>query len=109
MYEEDIKALCKAITKASSKQNKELAAEIGISSVRFSTMLHQGDMKLSSFLRLLEVSGMQMEISPTEGGEIAKLLTKNKCNECAYRHIAEKVDSAKVHMDEKTKKLVIEV
>ena len=109
MYTEEIKTLCKALTRATDTPNKELAEKIGITPTRFSALIGQGDMKLSSFLKLLEVSGFQMEISPTENGEVAKLLTKNKCNECAYKHIAEQVEDAEVKLDEKTKKLVIEV
>ena len=108
MYTDEIKTLCKALTRATDTPNKELAEKMGITPTRFSALIGQGDMKLSSFLKLLEVSGFQMEISPTENGEIAKLLTKNKCNECAYKKIAEQVDSADVHLDE-NKKLVIEV
>jgi hypothetical protein len=108
MYTDEIKRMRKALTRATDTPNKELAEKMGITPTRFSALIGQGDMKLSSFLKLLEVSGFQMEISPTENGEVAKLLTKNKCNECAYKQIAEQVNSANVHLDE-NKKLVIEV
>jgi hypothetical protein len=71
-------------------------------------MTSQGDMLLSSFIRLLEVSGQEMLIQPSSNGVVVKVQKKNECNECAYKQIAEQVDSANVHLDE-NKKLVIEV
>jgi hypothetical protein len=50
-----------------------------------------------------------MEVSPSVEGAVVRVAKKNKCNECEYKKIAEQVDSANVHLDEKTKKLVIEI
>jgi predicted transcriptional regulator len=88
--------------------NKDLAADMGVAVTRLSTMTSQGDMLLSSFIRLLEVSGQEMLIQPSSNGVVVKVQKKNECNECAYKQIAEQVDSANVHLDE-NKKLVIEV
>jgi predicted transcriptional regulator len=108
MEREDIVALIKAVKKQSGKMNKDLAADMGVAVTRLSTMTSQGDMLLSSFIRLLEVSGQEMLIQPSSNGVVVKVQKKNECNECAYKQIAEKVDSANVHLDE-NKKLVIEV
>jgi predicted transcriptional regulator len=108
MEREDIVALIKAVKKQSGKMNKDLAADMGVAVTRLSTMTSQGDMLLSSFIRLLEVSGQEMLIQPSSNGVVVKVQKKNECNECAYKQIAEQVDSANVHLDE-NKKLVIEV
>lgn len=108
MEREDIVALIKAVKKQSGKMNKDLAADMGVAVTRLSTMTSQGDMLLSSFIHLLEVSGQEMLIQPSSNGVVVKVQKKNECNECAYKQIAEKVDSANVHLDE-NKKLVIEV
>ncbi len=108
MEREEIVALIKAVKKQSGKMNKDLAADMGVAVTRLSTMTSQGDMLLSSFIRLLEVSGQEMLIQPSSNGVVVKVQKKNECNECAYKQIAEKVDSANVHLDE-NKKLVIEV
>lgn len=107
MEREDIVALIKAVKKQSGKMNKDLAADMGVAVTRLSTMTSQGDMLLSSFIRLLEVSGQEMLIQPSSNGVVVKVQKKNECNECAYKQIAEQVDSANVHLDE-NKKLVIE-
>ena len=108
MEREDIVALIKAVKKQSGKMNKDLAADMGVAVTRLSTMTSQGDTLLSSFIRLLEVSGQEMLIQPSSNGVVVKVQKKNECNECAYKQIAEQVDSANVHLDE-NKKLVIEV
>ncbi len=108
MEREDIVALIKAVKKQSGKMNKDLAADMGVAVTRLSTMTSQGDMMLSTFIRLLEVSGQEMLIQPSSNGVVVKVQKKNECNECAYKQIAEQVDSANVHLDE-NKKLVIEV
>jgi predicted transcriptional regulator len=108
MEREDIVALIKAVKKQSGKMNKDLAADMGVAVTRLSTMTSQGDMLLSSFIRLLEVSGQEMLIQPSSNGVVVKVQKKNECNECAYKQIAEQVDSVNVHLDE-NKKLVIEV
>ena len=108
MEREEIVALIKAVKKQSGKMNKDLAADMGVAVTRLSTMTSQGDMMLSTFIRLLEVSGQEMLIQPSSNGVVVKVQKKNECNECAYKQIAEKVDSANVHLDE-NKKLVIEV
>ncbi len=108
MEREEIVALIKAVKKQSGKMNKDLAADMGVAVTRLSTMTSQGDMLLSSFIRLLEVSGQEMLIQPSSNGVVVKVQKKNECNECAYKQIAEQVDSANVHLDE-NKKLVIEV
>lgn len=108
MEREDIVTLIKAVKKQSGKMNKDLAADMGVAVTRLSTMTSQGDMLLSSFIRLLEVSGQEMLIQPSSNGVVVKVQKKNECNECAYKQIAEQVDSANVHLDE-NKKLVIEV
>ena len=108
MERTEIVALIKAVKKQSGKMNKDLAADMGVAVTRLSTMTSQGDMLLSSFIRLLEVSGQEMLIQPSSNGVVVKVQKKNECNECAYKQIAEKVDSANVHLDE-NKKLVIEV
>lgn len=108
MEREEIVALIKAVKKQSGKLNKDLAADMGVAVTRLSTMTSQGDMLLSSFIRLLEVSGQEMLIQPSSNGVVVKVQKKNECNECAYKQIAEQVDSANVHLDE-NKKLVIEV
>ena len=108
MEREEIVALIKAVKKQSGKMNKDLAADMGVAVTRLSTMTSQGDMLLSSFIRLLEVSWQEMLIQPSSNGVVVKVQKKNECNECAYKQIAEKVDSANVHLDE-NKKLVIEV
>lgn len=108
MEREEIVTLIKAVKKQSGKMNKDLAADMGVAVTRLSTMTSQGDMLLSSFIRLLEVSGQEMLIQPSSNGVVVKVQKKNECNECAYKQIAEKVDSANVHLDE-NKKLVIEV
>lgn len=107
MEREDIVALIKAVKKQSGKMNKDLAADMGVAVTRLSTMTSQGDMLLSSFIRLLEVSGQEMLIQPSSNGVVVKVQKKNECNECAYKQIAEQVDSANVHLDE-NRKLVIE-
>lgn len=107
MEREEIVALIKAVKKQSGKMNKDLAADMGVAVTRLSTMTSQGDMLLSSFIRLLEVSGQEMLIQPSSNGVVVKVQKKNECNECAYKQIAEQVDSANVHLDE-NKKLVIE-
>ena len=110
MYKNEIITLIKAIKQKSGKQSRDIAAELGITPNRMSILTNQGDMKLSTFIRLLEVTGQSMEITPTVGGEVIKVSNKNQCNECEYKHIAEQMDdSAVVKMDEKTNKLVIEV
>ena len=107
---EEINTLVKGIVHASGLQQQQISEKMGITPKRFYTLAHQGDMKLSNFIKMLEVSGMQMEISPaSEDGVSIRLCGKNKCNECAYKQIAEKVDTADVHLDEKTSRLVIEV
>ena len=108
MERTEIVALIKAVKKQSGKMNKDLAADMGVAVTRLSTMTSQGDMMLSTFIRLLEVSGQEMLIQPSSNGVVVKVQKKNECNECAYKQIAEKVDSANVHLDE-NKKLVIEV
>lgn len=108
MEREEIVALIKAVKKQSGKMNKDLAADMGVAVTRLSTMTSQGDMMLSTFIRLLEVSGQEMLIQPSSNGVVVKVQKKNECNECAYKQIAEQVDSANVHLDE-NKKLVIEV
>lgn len=108
MEREEIVALIKAVKKQSGKMNKDLAADMGVAVTRLSTMTSQGDMLLSSFIRLLEVSGQEMLIQPSSNSVVVKVQKKNECNECAYKQIAEQVDSANVHLDE-NKKLVIEV
>lgn len=108
MEREEIVALIKAVKKQSGKMNKDLAADMGVAVTRLSTMTSQGDMLLSTFIRLLEVSGQEMLIQPSSNGVVVKVQKKNECNECAYKQIAEQVDSANVHLDE-NKKLVIEV
>jgi predicted transcriptional regulator len=108
MEREEIVALIKAVKKQSGKMNKDLAADMGVAVTRLSTMTSQGDMLLSSFIRLLEVSGQEMLIQPSSNGVVVKVQKKNECNECAYKQIAEQVDSVNVHLDE-NKKLVIEV
>lgn len=108
MEREEIVTLIKAVKKQSGKMNKDLAADMGVAVTRLSTMTSQGDMLLSSFIRLLEVSGQEMLIQPSSNGVVVKVQKKNECNECAYKQIAEQVDSANVHLDE-NKKLVIEV
>ena len=108
MERAEIVALIKAVKKQSGKMNKDLAADMGVAVTRLSTMTSQGDMLLSSFIRLLEVSGQEMLIQPSSNGVVVKVQKKNECNECAYKQIAEKVDSANVHLDE-NKKLVIEI
>lgn len=107
MEREEIVTLIKAVKKQSGKMNKDLAADMGVAVTRLSTMTSQGDMLLSSFIRLLEVSGQEMLIQPSSNGVVVKVQKKNECNECAYKQIAEQVDSANVHLDE-NKKLVIE-
>jgi len=109
MEREDIVALIKAVKKQSGKMNKDLAADMGVAVTRLSTMTSQGDMLLSSFIRLLEVSGQEMLIQPSSNGVVVKVQKKNECNECAYKQIAEQVEDAEVKLDEKTNKLVIEV
>ena len=110
MYEEMIITLIKHIKALSGKQSKDLAADLGISANRMSMLTNQGDMKLSTFLRLLEVSGQQMTICPSDGDTVVKLQKKNECNECEYKKIADQInETATVKMDEKTNKLVIEV
>lgn len=108
MERAEIVTLIKAVKKQSGKMNKDLAADMGVAVTRLSTMTSQGDMLLSSFIRLLEVSGQEMLIQPSSNGVVVKVQKKNECNECAYKQIAEQVDSANVHLDE-NKKLVIEV
>ncbi len=109
MYNEEIKTLCKAITRACTTPNKELAAKMGITPTRFSALIGQGDLKLSSFIKLLEVCGYQMDVLPTENGDVVHLLNQNKCNECAYKHVAETInDTVTAHLDEETNKVVIE-
>lgn len=108
MERAEIVTLIKAVKKQSGKLNKDLAADMGVAVTRLSTMTSQGDMLLSSFIRLLEVSGQEMLIQPSSNGVVVKVQKKNECNECAYKQIAEQVDSANVHLDE-NKKLVIEV
>lgn len=109
-YKDEIITMVKAIRDASGKQSKELAAEMGIVPIRFSTLLGQGDMKLSTFIRLLEVSGQSIEINPTVNGEVIRIAKKNKCVECPYKLIAEQMDEAAcVKIDEQSNKLVIEV
>ena len=109
---EDIVRLIKAIKKDSGYEfpNREIAAKLGITEKRLSTLTSQGDMKLSTFIKILEAANMQMEIAPAyEDGVSIRMCKKNKCDECAYRQIAETVDSADVHLDEQTSRLVIEV
>lgn len=108
---EDIIKLVKAIKKNSGYDmpNREIAAKLGITEKRMSTLTNNGDMKLSTFIKILEAANMQMEISPgVEDGVSIRFCARNKCNECAYKKIAEQVDSADVHLDE-TSRLVIEV
>ncbi len=107
MEREDIVALIKAVKRQSGYLNKDLAKKMGIAVTRLSSLTSQGDMKLSTFIRLLEESGQQMEISPSVDGAVVRVAKTNKCNECAYKHIAEQVDSANVRLDE-NRKLVIE-
>lgn len=107
MEREEIVTLIKAVKRQSGYLNKDLAEKMGIAVTRLSSLTSQGDMKLSTFIRLLEESGQQMEISPSVDGAVVRVAKTNKCNECAYKQIAEKVDSANVHLDE-NKKLVIE-
>lgn len=107
---EDIVTLIKSIKKNSGLSNREIAAKMGITEKRMSTLTSQGDMKLSNFIKLLEITGMQMEISPAIDELVSiRVCQKNKCNECAYKKIAETVDTADVHLDEQTSRLVIEV
>ncbi len=107
MEREEIVTLIKAVKRQSGYLNKDLAEKMGIAVTRLSSLTSQGDMKLSTFIRLLEESGQQMEISPSVDGAVVRVAKTNKCNECAYKHIAETVDSANVRLDE-NKKLVIE-
>jgi transcriptional regulator with XRE-family HTH domain len=109
MEREEIVTLIKAVKSSSGFTNKDLAEKLGISATRLSTITSQGDMMLSTFTRLLEVAGLQMEVSPSVEGAVVRVAKNNKCNECEYKKIAEQVDSANVHLDEKTKKLVIEI
>lgn len=109
---EDIIKLVKAIKKNSGYDmpNREIAAKLGITEKRMSTLTNNGDMKLSTFIKILEAANMQMEISPgVEDGVSIRFCARNKCNECAYKHIAEQIEDAEVKMDEKTNRLVIEV
>ena len=112
MYDEEIKALVAEILKETQGKgitNKSLAEKIGIAPTRFSTLVNQGDMKLSSFLRILEVAGFSLEVKPCINGETIKFLTKNPCLECSYKHLAESMtDIFNVRMDPETNKVIVE-
>lgn len=89
MVNEEIVTLIKQIKAASGKQSKDLAADLGISANRMSMLTTQGDMKLSTFIRLLEVSGQVMEIAPSENGEVIRIIGTNRCHKCTYKEMAE--------------------
>lgn len=106
---EDIVTLIKSIKKYSGLTNREISARMGLTEKRMSTLTTQGDMKLSNFIKLLEAMDMQMEISPAADESVSiRVCQRNKCKECAYKKLAESVDSADVHLDD-NKRLVIEV
>ena len=98
---EDIVNLIKAIKEQSGKQSKDLAAELGISANRMSMLTNQGDMKLSTFIRLLEVAGQSMEIAPMENGEVIRIVGTNRCHKCTYKETAELVYKAAADQLEK--------
>ena len=101
MYENEIITLIKTIKQRSGKQSKELATELGISANRMSMLTNQGDMKLSTFIRLLEVSGQCMEIAPMENGEVIRIVGTNRCHKCTYKETAELVYKAAADQLEK--------